>query len=212
MENFRPIGTIDQFLDVLSSSKKTKLLVWQSLGKDRLKTEGFYDKHSKEKKKTTVILNLQKNISFNQDDFVFIYEEEKGLLFKGMYEFCVNKKLHITIDEKVFLKERRSDDRLNFYYSAINLKTNLGPGVLKDINDKGFSLLVTEAKAKNFKKDSDVQLEKIHTIELPKAINAKVVHMTKATLPKQKGKTIVGCKFNRRSKLMAKVIEGLANL
>ena len=85
MENFRPAGTLSQFLTDLKSSKVNEgsLMVWQTVKGKKKVLKGSYSSHKKEKDKTVVNIHLEKNHSFDKDSPIYLYEEVNGILFKG---------------------------------------------------------------------------------------------------------------------------------
>jgi len=220
---FRIAGGINEFLKDLDVLKETphKLIVWQNdANGDKQIFDGVYDSYLKEKDRIIINVKLDKNEIFEKDNSVYIFEKDKGILFKGRYEFCVNSTLKVLADDKVFLKEKRAVDRFNFNYTKVSAKISFisaagGPEIndlldLKDVCAGGFSFKIAPKKKKQFKLDQEISLTEVGGIELPRAIEGKIAHISKfksvsVDLDAQRQR-LVGVKFNQDSKLFAKVI------
>ncbi len=209
MESFRPAGTLKQFLSDLKSSKDNKksLMVWQTVKDKKHLLRGTYSSHSKNKEKTIVNIELDKNHSFDQGQPIYLFEEVNGILFKGEYQFYVNQNLKLVIDDKVFLREKRKSNRFAFHYSNVSVAVKYSNAdfefSLKDVSDKGYSILVASRIAKSFIADNDIDLMGVHGIKLPREIKGKIVHVTKSPHKAESNKSIVGIKFNKKSKLFS---------
>lgn len=215
MESFRLAGSIDQFLNDLKSLKKTgsSVTLWQTINKRKEIVKAKYASHKQEKERTIVSFDLNKVFGFSQTQPIFIFEEKKGLLFKGEYEYCVNKKLKVIIDDKVFLKEKRRGERFSFHYSEVKLDLLFPSGSpnkdikLKDVSSYGYSFLIAAMIAKSFKLGDEIGITSINGLKLPKAIPGKIIHLTGAKKTKEKNQYKVGVAFNRKSKIFTEIIE-----
>ncbi|MAZ49669.1 MAG: hypothetical protein CME65_14000 [Halobacteriovoraceae bacterium] len=207
MENFRPAGTLSQFLTDLKSSKVNEgsLMVWQTVKGKKKVLKGSYSSHKKEKDKTVVNIHLEKNHSFDKDSPIYLYEEVNGILFKGEYSYYVNQNLKLIIDEKVFLKEKRKSPRFGFHYSDVKIELEYQKKTyefkLKDVSDLGYSIELKHKIAEHFKVTQPINLLSVHGVNLPKAIGGSIVYIQKSPHKWSKGHSIIGIKFNRKSKL-----------
>jgi hypothetical protein len=219
-DKFRLAGTVKEFFSDLKNLKNVEhdLMIWQSSGTSKKKiTEGQFDSYIIEKDNIIINISLSKTISFDQKNDIFIFAKSEGILFKGKYEYCVAGKLKIKADEKFYLKEKRHGDRFFFNYTKIDLMIsyNLDEKVfkekvfLKDITKEGMAFFVSDKKSKQHKVGTQVLLESIHAIELPKPISGHIKHITphKKSLNIVSGSyTHVGVQFENSNKLIEKVM------
>lgn len=209
MDSFRPAGTLSQFISDLKASKGEKLMVWQTVNGKKVVLKGSFSNHKKEKNRTIVNIALDKSHSFDQDSPIYLYEELNGILFKGEYSYYVNKNLKLIIDEKVFLREKRKSSRFNFHYSEVLVDLEHEKAKfefkLKDVSDLGYSIEVKNKIATHFKEGETIKLLSVHGVKLPKAIPGKIIHNSKSPHKWAKGTSIIGIKFNRKSKLFSMI-------
>ena len=207
MENFRPAGTLSQFISDLKASKKNKnsLMVWQTVKGKKHVLRGTFASLKKDKDITVVNIALEKNHSFDKESPIFLYEESNGILFKGEYSFYVNLNLKLVIDDKVFLREKRKSSRFGFHYSDVTILVKYDNKLmecnLKDVSELGYAFQVKHKLASVYKPGETIELAEVHGIKLPKTISGKIVHVGKSPHKWSKDMTIVGVKFNRKSKL-----------
>jgi hypothetical protein len=222
-DKFRLAGTVKEFFSDLKNLKNVEhdLMIWQTSlrGKKKI-TEGKFESYQNEKDKVFINIVLNNTVSFDQKSDVFIFAKKEGILFKGKYEYCVAGKLKLIADEKFYLKEKRSVDRFFFNYTKIDLilsfvlneKSFKEKVILKDINKKGMSFLVTNKKSKFYHTKGIVHLESIHGIELPKSIGGQIMHTSvckKKSNVSDAKLTHVGVQFDETSALIGTVMKAM---
>ncbi len=217
---FRLAGSIGEFVSQLKLPREAehKLLLWQSVGgSKRNKVEGVFCSIKKEKDRVIIIIELDQTSSFNQKESIFILDDEFGLLFKGQYEFCVNKKLQLVVDDKVFLREKRKQDRYNFHYTKVNVSlvyqdsVPIDNATVRNLNEAGASIIVKDTIGNKLKVGSDISLTKIHGITLPRQIDGTIAHITSSKNVRglEGSFLVIGVKFNQKSKLLLKVFQSM---
>ncbi|MBT4793396.1 MAG: hypothetical protein HON90_17625, partial [Halobacteriovoraceae bacterium] len=153
---FRVAGELAQFYGELDALKKTKktLLVWQTNAEgNRATYDGIIKSYLANKVETVINIGIENAENMATDLPIFIYEDDKGILFKGEFKHYMNGLLKIKADEKVFLKERRSCQRINFHYTSVYVNVQFSQKLdfhkikLKDISIQGFSIFTTETMA-----------------------------------------------------------------
>jgi len=222
-KGFRIAGTLNEFikdLDVLKNSHH-ELIIWQSDAQGNKKIyEGAYDSYTKDKDNIIIIIKLLKNESFLTDQIIYIFEKKKGILFKGKYDFCVNKVLKIIADDRVFLKEKRVEKRFTFnytkpgamlFFTQTDSEKDLKDVVrLRDICSGGYSFKVSKKRASELTLKTEVKLSNIGGINLPVPILGEIAHIsnfkTLSTEQSDKKEKLVGVRFHEKSKLFSKVI------
>lgn len=217
-DEFRLAGNIEEFLNQLESLKghSKNLLIWQSSKQKKSKLKASFKSVETQTDRMIVSIVLEDIISFIQKDPIFIYDEKLGLLFKGQYEFCVNKNLKLAVDDKVYLKEKRKHTRHAFHYTKVEghlnyQGINIGNLLIKDINELGAGVIASKTITDKLKVGLEVALTHIHVVELPRPITAKIVHITPYKKVRGLGKDafLLGIKFTKKSKLIDKVVKAL---
>ena len=108
-EKFRLAGDIREFFQDLKKLKNEddSLVIWQTSDTKKQKFQGKFESYQTDKDKIIINLRLEKTQSFEPNKDIFVFAQEKGILFKGVYEFCVASSLKIVADEKIYLKEKK---------------------------------------------------------------------------------------------------------
>jgi len=213
-DSFRIAGNISEFFSELKSIKSAKspLKIWQTIKNKKHLFEGHLFDFENEKKHTIVSLELLENSSFDPVHSIYIFDDERGILFKGTYEYCVSKRLKIIADEKVYLREKRKVKRYNFHYNIVNINLSISNQIdlegiqLKDISEYGFSCLLKDSICEKLKVDQEISLVGINGLILPRKINGVLAHKSKNS---KRSHLHVGVKFKQKSKLIGKIIEQL---
>jgi hypothetical protein len=219
-DEFRLAGTLKEFYGELETLKKvkSKFLLWQTDDKGKRHTfEAIMQSYLANKDQTIITLKPEPGKSFDKTRPFFIYEEVKGMLFKGNYENFVNDVLRILADDKVFLKEKRSVFRVNFHYTKVFVNLKYGNKIdfehikLKDISEYGFGLLCNETMARALVVGVELGITNINGLEMPTRLDGIITHKVSSEKVKgaKKGLTLVGVKLNQQSKLIGKVIKTL---
>jgi hypothetical protein len=219
-DEFRLAGTLKEFYGELENQKKakSKILLWQTDANGKRSTcEAIMQGYLANKDQTTITLKPESGESFDQKLPFFIYEEKKGMLFKGRYENFVNGILRVLAENKVFLKEKRLVSRVNFHYTKVFVNIQYGKKIdlqhikLKDISEFGFGLLCTESMAKALTLGVELGIKSINGIEMPDGLDGIITHKTSSNKVKgtKGGLKLVGVKFDKQSKLIGKVIKTL---
>lgn len=224
---FRVAGTLNEFLSDLEILKNTEhsLIVWQNDARGKKNIfDGKYQSFTQDKDKTIINIKLDKNYTFEKDNPVYIFEKDKGILFKGRYEYCINCVLNVLADNRVFLREKRIKSR--FYFNYTKVKTNINITIepdkiinlsvnIRDISPEGFAFRYDKNKSKIFSPGMQVELANIGGIELPRSLAGELRHISNY---KDVGAlagsdtVVVGVKFTNPSKLIKKVIEAVKEL
>ncbi len=214
---FRPAGVVTQFYDELEklSLNSFDVLAWQTDAKGNRNTHHCVVSNYLAKENiTTIHLSSATDFDFWPQSDVFLYSESMGILFKGKIETQQNKKLKLIARENVYLKEHRAIHRVSFQYTKVLVdltfegKLQFKNAKLRDISEHGFSVFVTPAMAKGFVKGMEINLDKIHGIEMPVKLAGQIIHQTKGESVKggHKDSYLVGVKFHEPSKLIKKVV------
>lgn len=218
---FRVAGTLKEFYGELENLKKSQgnILIWQTSDSGERSTfDAKVFSYLANKDQTTINIKPEDSAkSFNQTLPIFIYEEEKGILFKGRYDSFVSGTLKVLADDKVFLKEKRDVARINFHYTKVLVDVIYGEKLtfkglkLKDISEFGFGILCTESMANALKIGIELGITNLNKVEMPIVLEGVVTHKTSSDRVKgaKKGIVLVGVKFHEQSKLITKVIETL---
>ncbi len=209
---FRDDVEIERFYGLLEKIKKNnqEILLWQSSDDGtKIKFPVTLKSYIINKISVTISLSISgKEFSqLNKDNIIYLYEEDEGVLFKGKYESWVNGLLKISPDPKVLIKEKRSSDRQNFYYTKVfadflyGKKLNFNQIRIKDITSFGIGLLVSEKIATGLTIGVESDIKAIHGIELPKPIEGRITHKTSTAKVKgyKAGQVLVGIQFAKES-------------
>lgn len=215
-DSFRPAGALKEFYGELDGLKKSQsqIVVWQTdKSGERNQYNGMIKSYLANKTQTVINLTIPGTCQFDDQSSIFIYEEIKGILFKGQYEHFVNGNLKLIADDRVFLKEKRNCQRVVFQYTKVSVDLKYGQTLdlnkqkLKDISKFGFGILVSEKIAKGLKLELDLNIKSINGIEMPVSLEGEIVHKT--CQDRKNGIYIIGVKFKSESKLISKVISTL---
>lgn len=219
-DGFRLAGSMKQFLKNLKTLKESdhEFTIWQSFnGKKRIFKGKF---HSIEKERDQYHINISTDITntFEPESFVYLYEENTGALCKGLYCYNVAGTLKITLEDRFYLKEKRSTDRFSFHYTKIHISISDKNGKsfdrikLKDISETGFCMNIKNSTLRELNHAQGFYLNKIEDIELPEPLLSRIVHITtpKKNMPITKY-IQVGVVFENSSEEIASVISILKN-
>ena len=212
---FRSNVEIERFYGLLEKIKKSaqEMLLWQTNSEgEKLKVSVQLKSYIVNKSSVTISLTIgPKEFSqIDKESPIYLYDEFEGVLFKGQYESWTNGLLKLTPDPKVLIKEKRSTERTNFFYTKVYSDICYGKKIdfeqirIKDITSFGVGLLVSEKMAAGLKEGIEVDIKSIHGIELTKSIEGVITHKTPTGKVKgyKAGMVLVGVKFIQESKLI----------
>lgn len=212
-ESFRQAGTINEFHEELETIvKRSKdILIWQTDQQGKRVKVGARILNFKIEPQQTLITvasagmdNLKKKLDY------FIYDEADGILFKGNFLRADLKNAVLRVDDNVFLKEKRMASRHYFQFTKVFVDVNYGERLnfhnllLRDISEDGFGLLITGAMSKALLEGMTLGLIKIHSVELPRPLEGKIIHRTvlEENEDPKMTKVRLGVKFHKKSKLV----------
>ena len=218
IEKYRIAGTLKEFykqLDLLSG-KNNEILIWQNQNDgQRKKILATLDSYLIDSTQAYINLKISEKIQLDKQLEIFIYAQTDGILFKGYYESFVNNSLKISAHDKVLLREKRSEDRLNFHYTSVQVniiyqqKLEFKAIRLKDISELGFGILCNEVKAKAFEVGADLALSSIGKVQLPMSLQGKIKHITssKKVVGVKNDLFYIGVELDQPSKLVSKIFQ-----
>lgn len=200
------------------AQEKTPFFIWIKEDDDRIKSEAVLSEISFEDK----IIGSFKDTSLNADKVnidVFLYHEDKKILFKGKITGASDGNLTIEIDPKIFLQEKRKRGR--FYFKKIDVVVKLQvQGIndgksfftnLSDISEEGMCFEVLQSKGYEFDIKSQVKLINIEGIKFPEKILGKIVHLTQFKDPAGEKLQKVGVAFDESNPIIGEVMLVMGN-
>lgn len=200
------------------AQEQTPFFIWIKEGEERIKSEAVLSDVQFSK----VIIGVFKDTSLTDkyvNTDVFLYHEDKKILFKGRIQSVTEGDLSIEIDPKIFLQEKRNRGR--FYFKKIDVVVKVQvEGVnsdknfyanLSDISEEGMCFEVLESKGFEFDIKSQVKLINIEGIKFPEKISGAIAHLT--TFKDTAGENLqkVGVAFEESNPIIGEVMLVMGN-
>lgn len=152
--------------------------------------------------------------SKNIDTQIFLYHEQKQILFKGTVVNVEGDKVTISISPKIFMEEKR--DRGRFYFKKIDVLVKVAALIkgklqtffvnLDNISEGGMCIVVPVEEKVNYSTEMTIDLLKIEGIKLPEKIEGHIVHLTHSKSNDEEEVIKIGIQFKMSSPIIKEVM------
>lgn len=218
--NLKEINDLKNVKNTLLScaAEETSFFIWIKEGEDRIKSKAII---------SDITFNEKVLGTFNDEIItvdkqgmdVFLYQEDKKILFKGVIEDVDAGKISVSIVPKIFMQEKRKRGR--FYFKKIDVVVKMqvkdidgGKSFyanLSDISEKGMCFEVLLSRELKFQIKSEVNLINIEGIKFPEMIKGNIIHLTQFKDTKGEHLQKVGVKFDQSNPIVAEVMLVMGN-
>lgn len=217
-EKLRVIYDIKRIKSVLNNSKESSysFVIWQTINEKRQMTKGVITKTLYKNHQIFIELNFQESISFNTEDYLYLFQEKLNLLFKGKISEKSERSCIVNLAPKIFLEENRIYERFEFSKLQIFVHLQLESQKklsmqLENISETGLCFSSHTNKQSLFKPQSKLLISGIESIQLPQSIKANIIHSTIMN-ENNKMHLKVGIKFEKSSPIIKEVLSILNDI
>lgn len=212
LRELRDLKNIENTLKSCANSH-SEFFLWYNENNERVKSESKI-LSVEFKKEIVAVFETQVITSKNIDTQIFLYHEQKQILFKGIVLNVEDEKVTISINPKIFMEEKR--DRGRFYFKKIDVLVKVAALIkgklqtffvnLDNISEGGMCIVVPVEEKANYSTDMTIDLLKIEGIKLPEKIEGHIVHLTHSKSNDEEEVIKIGIQFKMSSPIIKEVM------